>query len=176
FRKMWPKLLRASVTEAIGERTEAATSAPPSAEVSKFIEAADSGRAVEADAAGDPPPGRKKGGGRGGRGGEGAGAGARRTRGGGPARAGPAGSTETISRGETTDLNTDLDILGRRQCRGDAAVPPPPRVRDAPARRAARPTTLPGSRSRAPGWRGPAVRSGGETLDRDRSPARRGSA
>jgi hypothetical protein len=54
FRKMWPKLLRASVTEAIGERKEAEKRpAPPPAEVSKFIDAADSGRAIEADTPGD---------------------------------------------------------------------------------------------------------------------------
>jgi len=53
FRKMWPKLLRASVTEAIGERTAAPAPPPPTADVSKFIDAADSGHAVEADAAGE---------------------------------------------------------------------------------------------------------------------------
>ncbi len=52
FRKMWPKLLRASITEAIGERDGGNHPAPPSTEVSAFISAADSARAVEA-AAGD---------------------------------------------------------------------------------------------------------------------------
>ncbi len=50
FRKMWPKLLRASVTEAIGERTADNAPAPPTAAVSGFIGAAEGGRAVEAKA------------------------------------------------------------------------------------------------------------------------------
>jgi hypothetical protein len=50
FRKMWPKLLRASVTEAIGERTAEDAPAPPTAAVSGFIGSADHGRAVEAKA------------------------------------------------------------------------------------------------------------------------------
>jgi len=50
FRKMWPKLLRTSVTEAIGERTVENAPAPPTAAVSGFISSADSGRAVEAKA------------------------------------------------------------------------------------------------------------------------------
>jgi hypothetical protein len=50
FRKMWPKLLRASVTEAIGERTADSAPAPPTAAVSGFIGSADSGRAVETKA------------------------------------------------------------------------------------------------------------------------------
>ena len=37
FRKMWPKLLRASVTEALGERDGAAEPAPPAAEASGFL-------------------------------------------------------------------------------------------------------------------------------------------
>jgi hypothetical protein len=50
FRKMWPKLLRASVTEAIGERAAENAPAPPTATVSGFIGSADHGRAVEAKA------------------------------------------------------------------------------------------------------------------------------
>ncbi len=50
FRKMWPKLLRASITEAIGERDAANASAPTSAEVFGFINAANSGLPVEANA------------------------------------------------------------------------------------------------------------------------------
>ena len=50
FRKMWPKLLRASVTEAIGERAADNAPAPPTAAVSGFIRSADSGHAVEAKA------------------------------------------------------------------------------------------------------------------------------
>jgi hypothetical protein len=50
FRKMWPKLLRASVTEAIGEREATNAPVPPKAEVSGFIAAANSGRAVETNA------------------------------------------------------------------------------------------------------------------------------
>jgi hypothetical protein len=37
FRKMWPKLLRASATEALGERNGAAQPAPPVAEASGFL-------------------------------------------------------------------------------------------------------------------------------------------
>jgi hypothetical protein len=48
FRKMWPKLLRANVTEAIGERTADNAPAPPTTAVSGFIGSADGGRAVEA--------------------------------------------------------------------------------------------------------------------------------
>jgi hypothetical protein len=48
FRKMWPKLLRASVTEAIGERDGASDRPPPPAEVSGFIDAANGGAAVAA--------------------------------------------------------------------------------------------------------------------------------
>jgi hypothetical protein len=50
FRKMWPKLLRANVTEAIGERTTDNAPAPPTTAVSVFIDSADRGRAVEAKA------------------------------------------------------------------------------------------------------------------------------
>jgi hypothetical protein len=50
FRKMWPKLLRASVTEAIGERAADNAPAPPKAAVSGFIGSADGGRAVDAKA------------------------------------------------------------------------------------------------------------------------------
>jgi hypothetical protein len=50
FRKMWPKLLRASVTEAIGERAADNAPAPPTAAVSGFISSADNARAVEAKA------------------------------------------------------------------------------------------------------------------------------
>ncbi len=51
FRKMWPKLLRASITEAIGERSTAGAPPPPSrTDVSGVIAAASSGRAVEASA------------------------------------------------------------------------------------------------------------------------------
>jgi hypothetical protein len=53
FRKMWPKLLRASVTEAIGDRTAEIAPAPPTAAVSGFIGSADSGRPVE------PKPGER---------------------------------------------------------------------------------------------------------------------
>jgi hypothetical protein len=50
FRKMWPKLLRTSVTEAIGDRTADSAPAPPTTAVSGFIGSADSGHAVEAKA------------------------------------------------------------------------------------------------------------------------------
>jgi hypothetical protein len=45
---MWPKLLRASVTEAIGERAAENAPAPPTAAVSGFISSADGGHAIEA--------------------------------------------------------------------------------------------------------------------------------
>lgn len=51
FRKMWPKLLRASITEAIGERDAAAAPAPPTGDVSGFIASADKARKVETRAA-----------------------------------------------------------------------------------------------------------------------------
>jgi len=47
FRKMWPKLLRASITEAIGDRDAVNQPAPAKADVSGFITAADSARAVD---------------------------------------------------------------------------------------------------------------------------------
>ena len=48
FRKMWPKLLRASVTEAIGERDDKAPPpAPAVADVDKFIARAATARVVE---------------------------------------------------------------------------------------------------------------------------------
>jgi hypothetical protein len=47
FRKMWPKLLAASATEAIGEK-DAKSDAPPSLEaVTAFLDAAESGKASE---------------------------------------------------------------------------------------------------------------------------------
>jgi hypothetical protein len=47
FRKMWPKLLRASVTEAIGERDAANAPAPPVDSVKEFLTAAERSKAVE---------------------------------------------------------------------------------------------------------------------------------
>ncbi len=47
FRKMWPKLLRASITEAIGERDAVNVPPPSTADVHGFIGAANSGRTVE---------------------------------------------------------------------------------------------------------------------------------
>ena len=47
FRKMWPKLLRASITEAIGERDAGSKPAPPAAVVNEFINPATGGRTVE---------------------------------------------------------------------------------------------------------------------------------
>lgn len=47
FRKMWPKLLRANVTEAISERDAANAPAPRKADVSDFISSANKGRATE---------------------------------------------------------------------------------------------------------------------------------
>jgi hypothetical protein len=47
FRKMWPKLLRASVTEAISDRDAPAAPAPTTAAVSGFISQANSARAVD---------------------------------------------------------------------------------------------------------------------------------
>jgi hypothetical protein len=47
FRKMWPKMLRASITEAIGERDAANDPAPPAAAVSGFIKPANNGRVIE---------------------------------------------------------------------------------------------------------------------------------
>jgi hypothetical protein len=45
FRKMWPKLLEASVTEAIGEKSAAAEPAPSTEAVRTFLSAAESGKA-----------------------------------------------------------------------------------------------------------------------------------
>ena len=47
FRKMWPKLLRASITEAIGERDAGSKPAPPAAVVNEFINPATGRRTVE---------------------------------------------------------------------------------------------------------------------------------
>lgn len=47
FRKMWPKLLAASITEAIGADKVAAAPAPPTASVGDFLTAAESGSAQE---------------------------------------------------------------------------------------------------------------------------------
>jgi ARG/rhodanese/phosphatase superfamily protein len=47
FRKMWPKLLRASITEAIGERDGAAGPVPTTGAVSSFITSADRAGAVQ---------------------------------------------------------------------------------------------------------------------------------
>jgi hypothetical protein len=53
FAKMWPKLVAASVTEAIGTRREGATvSAPPAADVEVFLASARSGDRHEANVAG----------------------------------------------------------------------------------------------------------------------------
>lgn len=48
FRKMWPKLLRASAIEAIGERSVGGEAAPATTAVSDFINAAHRGRAADA--------------------------------------------------------------------------------------------------------------------------------
>ena len=50
FRKMWPKLLRAGITEAITERDAVNNPAPPRADVSVFMSAAESARAIETKA------------------------------------------------------------------------------------------------------------------------------
>ena len=47
FRKMWPKLLRASITEAIGDRDAVNAPAPPAEAVNGFIAPATGGRTVE---------------------------------------------------------------------------------------------------------------------------------
>lgn len=47
FRKMWPKLLRASVTEAIGDRSGTSEPPPPVAAVTTFLDDANRGAAVE---------------------------------------------------------------------------------------------------------------------------------
>jgi hypothetical protein len=51
FRKMWPKLLRASVTEAIGERDAPAAAPPAVPTVASFFDEADRARAAERPAA-----------------------------------------------------------------------------------------------------------------------------
>lgn len=50
FRKMWPKLLRASAIEAIGERDSAEAPAPPAATVTEFIAGAEGVKGVDARA------------------------------------------------------------------------------------------------------------------------------
>ena len=50
FRKMWPKLLRASVTEALGERDGSAQPAPPVADANSFLSRPADARTVEKDA------------------------------------------------------------------------------------------------------------------------------
>jgi hypothetical protein len=50
FRKMWPKLLRASATEALGERNGVATPAPPVAEANSFLSSPSDAHSVEKDA------------------------------------------------------------------------------------------------------------------------------
>ena len=47
FRKMWPKLLNASVTEAVSEKGEAAEALPTTDAVQAFLSAAEVGKAVE---------------------------------------------------------------------------------------------------------------------------------
>jgi hypothetical protein len=47
FRKMWPKLLAANATEAIGERTAGTSDAPSHAAVKAFLDAAERGKANE---------------------------------------------------------------------------------------------------------------------------------
>lgn len=47
FRKMWPKLLTANVTEAIATKSDAAAAAPPSADVAAFLKAAGNGAATK---------------------------------------------------------------------------------------------------------------------------------
>ncbi len=49
FRKMWPKLLNASVTEAIGEQDGSATALPAAEAVLAFLEAAEAGKATQKD-------------------------------------------------------------------------------------------------------------------------------
>jgi hypothetical protein len=51
FRKMWPKLLRASATEAIAARDAANEPAPPKATITEFFGAANSTRGIETSAA-----------------------------------------------------------------------------------------------------------------------------
>jgi hypothetical protein len=47
FRKMWPKLLNASVTEAIGEKEGGASEPPAIASVTKFLDLAENGKSQE---------------------------------------------------------------------------------------------------------------------------------
>ena len=49
FRKMWPKLLSASVTEAIGEQGDSAGELPAAAAVLAFLEAAEAGKRTDKD-------------------------------------------------------------------------------------------------------------------------------
>jgi hypothetical protein len=49
FRKMWPKLLRASATEALTEHDGAAAPAPPVSEASSFLASPGDARSVEKD-------------------------------------------------------------------------------------------------------------------------------
>ena len=49
FRKMWPKLLNASVTEAIGEQDGSAGALPAVEAVLAFLEAAEAGKATQKD-------------------------------------------------------------------------------------------------------------------------------
>jgi hypothetical protein len=53
FRKMWPKLLRASATEALGERNAKAESAPPVAAATSFLETPRDAQSVEKPAGPD---------------------------------------------------------------------------------------------------------------------------
>jgi hypothetical protein len=53
FRKMWPKLLRASATEALGERNGSAEPAPPVAAASSFLASPSDARSVEKSAGTD---------------------------------------------------------------------------------------------------------------------------
>ena len=50
FRKMWPKLLRASATEALGERNGVAAPAPPVADANSFLLSPSDAHSVEKDA------------------------------------------------------------------------------------------------------------------------------
>jgi hypothetical protein len=47
FRKMWPKLLRANATEAIGEKNGVTEELPSAAQILAFIETAERGKATE---------------------------------------------------------------------------------------------------------------------------------
>jgi hypothetical protein len=50
FRKMWPKLLRASATEAVGERDGVAAAPPPVSDANSFLAPAPEAHSVEKDA------------------------------------------------------------------------------------------------------------------------------